>query len=57
MGKNQDDENRKSEVNLDEKFSHILEGLSTRKDRVHTGLDHAPGGSLSQGVPFPAAAL
>jgi hypothetical protein len=47
MGKNQDDEDRKSEVNSDAGHADISEGLPARRDRVHPDLDHASGGSIS----------
>jgi hypothetical protein len=49
MGKNQDDEGQKIKVNIDARYSNILEGLPARRDGAHPDLDHAPGGSISQG--------
>jgi hypothetical protein len=57
MDKKKDDEDRKFEVNSDARHADISEGLPARRDRVHPDLDHAPGGSISQGVSLPAAAL
>jgi hypothetical protein len=57
MGKNQDDEGQKIKVNIDARYSNILEGLPARRDGVHPCLDHAPGRKIPQGVPCPAAAL